>query len=177
MRITLCEGGSLRTARRLFRSEGLRLTVRYGRIYTICAVECRQPNTLAQRRARDVFRRANEAAIEEMRSVVGRLRWAAVARRAGYKSGIGACRAYHVRRLRAEMERRGEERISMLRMRAVEYVSGEKCGEEKGGWYARCWNGIFERRESVGIRVSMHDVGAGVRAPTGGDVWERARSA
>lgn len=102
MKITLRDNASLRTVRRLMRPSGVRLTVRYGSVYTVQAVRQRQPNSAAQRKARAVFAEANSLAVEELRSDERRTYWARRARETGYRTAIGACRAEYVRRLREE---------------------------------------------------------------------------
>ena len=75
MKITLRDNASLRTVRRLMRPSGVRLTVRYGSVYTVQAVRQRQPNSAAQRKARAVFAEANSLAVEELRSDERRTYW------------------------------------------------------------------------------------------------------
>lgn len=96
----------MKGARRMFGRSGYRLTVRYGRIYTICATEQRQPNTAAQREARATFAEANRRAISELQSEARREYWTEKARQRGYKTAIGACRAYHIGMVREEHEAR-----------------------------------------------------------------------
>lgn len=96
----------MKGARRLFGRSGYRLTVRYGRIYTICATEQRQPNTAAQREARAIFAEANRRAVSELQSEARREYWKEQAQREGYKTAIGACRAYHIGMVREEHEAR-----------------------------------------------------------------------
>ena len=66
MKLGLVSMGYLPYVRRRMRKSGLRLSVRWGNVYTIEAVECVQPETEAQLRARDVMARASAAANEEM---------------------------------------------------------------------------------------------------------------
>ena len=96
----------MKGARRLFGRSGYRLTVRYGQIYTICATEQRQPNTAAQREARAIFAEANRRAVSELQSEARREYWTEKARQRGYKTAIGACRAYHIGMVREEHEAR-----------------------------------------------------------------------
>lgn len=96
----------MKGARRLFVRSGYRLTVRYGRIYTICATGQRQPNTAAQREARAIFAEANRRAVSELQSEARREYWTEKARQRGYKTAIGACRAYHIGMVREEHEAR-----------------------------------------------------------------------
>lgn len=96
----------MKGARRMFGRSGYRLTVRYGRIYTICATEQQQPNTAAQREARAIFAEANRRAVSELQSEARREYWTEKARQRGYKTAIGACRAYHISMVREEYEAR-----------------------------------------------------------------------
>ena len=59
MKLILHPRASLRTARRLIRPSGYRLTVRFGVVYTVRAVPQRQPHTPAQLTARAIFAEAN----------------------------------------------------------------------------------------------------------------------
>ena len=100
MKLTLQPHASLRTARRLIRPSGYRLTVRYGAVYTLRIIPQRQPHTPAQLTARAVFAEANRLAVNELKNTEHRAYWQREALRLGYRTAIGACRAYHVRRLR-----------------------------------------------------------------------------
>ena len=100
MKLTLHPHASLRTARRLIRPSGYRLTVRYGAVYTLRIVPQRQPHTPAQLTARAIFAKANRLAVNELKNTEHRAYWQREALRLGYRTAIGACRAYHVRRLR-----------------------------------------------------------------------------
>ena len=100
------------------RRSGLRLTVRWGNVYTIEAVECVQPETEAQLRARDVMARASEAAKKEMGDPERRLYWDCHAAEMGYKTARGACVAHHIRRIKAEEEAEQCRRRSMVALRA-----------------------------------------------------------
>ena len=94
------EAYGLRTARRLIRPSGYRLTVRFGAVYTLRIVPQRQPHTPAQLTARAIFAEANRLAVNELKNTEHRAYWQREALRLGYRTAIGACRAYHVRRLR-----------------------------------------------------------------------------
>ena len=82
------------------RKAGIRLTVRWGKVYTVMAAETRQPDSAAQLRAREVLAQASEAAKKELADPERRLYWTTHAAEMGYKTARGACVAYHVRRLR-----------------------------------------------------------------------------
>ncbi len=131
MRIELASMGWLPYVRRRMRKSGLRLTVRWGRVYTVAAVEARQPDSEAQLRARDVLARASEAAREELRDAERRLYWDTHAAEMGYKMARGACVAHHVRRLKEEMsETRTEERREVSRA-VTEGMSNEERRRER----------------------------------------------
>ena len=116
MKLGLVSMGYLPYVRRRMRKSGLRLTVRWGKIYTVAAVEITQPETEAQLRARDVLARASEAAKREMNDPERRLYWTMHAAEMGYKTARGACVAHHVRRLKEEEA--AQQRQSMEALRA-----------------------------------------------------------
>ena len=116
MKLGLVSMGYLPYVRRRMRRSGLRLSVRWGKIYTVAAVECVQPETEAQLRARDVLARASEAAKREMNDPERRLYWTMHAAEMGYKTARGACVAHHVRRLKEEEA--AQQRRSMEALRA-----------------------------------------------------------
>ena len=118
MKLGLVSMGYLPYVRRRMRRSGLRLTVRWGKIYTVAAVECVQPETEAQLRARDVLARASEAAKREMNDPERRLYWTTHAAELGYKTARGACVAHHVRRIKAEEAAEEARRRSMEALRA-----------------------------------------------------------
>ena len=118
MKLGLVSMGYLPYVRRRMRKSGLRLTVRWGNVYTIEAVECAQPETEAQLRARDVMARASEAAKREMCDPERRLYWMTHAAEMGYKTARGACVAYHVRRIKAEEASEDARKRSMEVLRA-----------------------------------------------------------
>ena len=100
MRIELVSMGYVQFVRRRMRREGLRITVRWGQVYTMGARTGTQPDSEAQMRARGVLARASEEAKREMEDEEKRLYWTTHAAEMGYKTARGACVAYHVRRLR-----------------------------------------------------------------------------
>ena len=118
MKLGLVSMGYLPYVRRRMRRSGLRLTVRWGNVYTIEAVECVQPETEAQLRARDVLARASEAAKREMGDPERRLYWDSHAAELGYKTARGACVAHHIRRIKAEEESEQRRQRSMEALRA-----------------------------------------------------------
>ena len=117
MKLGLVSMGYLPYVRRRMRRSGLRLTVRWGKVYTVEAVEIRQPETEAQLRARDVMARASAAAKREMTDPERRLYWDSHAAGLGYKTARGACVAHHVKRIKAEEEAERQRR-SMEDLRA-----------------------------------------------------------
>ena len=118
MKLGLVSMGYLPYVRRRMRKSGLRLTVRWGKIYTVAAVEITQPETEAQLRVRDVMARASEAAREEMCDPERRLYWDSHAAEMGYKTARGACVAHHIRRIKAEEESEQRRQRSMEALRA-----------------------------------------------------------
>ena len=121
MKLGLVSMGYLPYVRRRMRRSGLRLTVRWGEVYTVEAVEIRQPETEAQLRARDVMARASAAAKREMTDPERRLYWDSHAAELGYKTARGACVAHHVRRIKAEEEAERQRRsMEVLRAWAEE---------------------------------------------------------
>ncbi len=97
--------------RRRMRREGMRITVRWGRVYTMGARTGRQPDSEAQMRARGILARASEAAKREMEDEARRLYWTEHAAEMGYRTARGACVAHHVRLLR---EMPTEEAVAAL---------------------------------------------------------------
>ena len=121
MKLGLVSMGYLPYVRRRMRRSGLRLTVRWGKVYTVEAVEIRQPETEAQLRARDVMARASAAAKREMTDPERRLYWMTHAAELGYKTARGACVAHHVKRIKAEEEAERQRRsMEVLRAWAEE---------------------------------------------------------
>ena len=118
MKLGLVSMGYLPYVRRRMRKSGLRLSVRWGKIYTVAAVEITQPETEAQLRARDVMARASAAAREEMCDPERRLYWMTHAAELGYKTARGACVAHHIRRIKAEELAEQCRRRSMEALRA-----------------------------------------------------------
>ena len=104
MKIELVSMGWLPYVRRRMRKAGIRLTVRWGKVYTVMAAETRQPDSAAQLRAREVLARASEAAKKELADPERRQYWTMNAAEMGYKTVRGACVAYHVRRLKEEAQ-------------------------------------------------------------------------
>ena len=116
MKLGLVSMGYLPYVRRRMRRSGLRLTVRWGKVYTVAAVETTQPETEAQLRARDVLARASEAAKREMNDPERRLYWTTHAAEMGYKTARGACVAHHIRRFKEEEA--AQQRRSMEALKA-----------------------------------------------------------
>ena len=104
--------------RRRMRHTGLRVTVRWGKVYTIDAVEIRQPDSEAQLRMRALMARASVLAKRELENGERRLYWDTHAAEMGYKTGRGACVAYYMRRLRAEAVLREDDVERMRRVAA-----------------------------------------------------------
>ena len=128
MRIELVSMGYVRYVRRRMRGSGLRLSVRWGRVYTVRDVSGSQPDSEAQLRSRSVLAMASARAKVEMAVAERRLYWDTHAAEMGYKTGRGACVAYHVRCLMREatrpdeverMRRVAEERRARRRERQV----------------------------------------------------------
>ncbi len=153
----------MKGARRLFGRSGYRLTVRYGRIYTICATEQRQPNSAAQRMARTIFAEANRLAVNELQNAERREHWEEEAHRRGYKTAIGACRAYYVGRLREAQEKaksaRKERSRPTIRAAETREARGERMqagmtvrrrmhGRTRG-WAAQTHRSTSQKRSST----------------------------
>ena len=111
--------GYVQFVRRRMRREGLRITVRWGRLYTIEAVETRQPDSEAQLRARGMLARASAMAKRELENPERRLYWDCHAAEMGYKTGRGACVAHYIKRLKALDALRVED-VERMRRRAAE---------------------------------------------------------
>ena len=108
MRLGLVSMGYVPYVRRRMRRAGLRVTVRWGRLYTIEAVEIRQPDSEAQLRARGVLARASAMAKRELENA-----------EMGYRTGRGACVAHYIKRLKA-LDALREEDVERMRRRAAE---------------------------------------------------------
>lgn len=89
MKITLVSDQFLPRARRQMRQYGIRLTVRYGNIYTMRAVKPHQPDTEAQLAMRSIMAQASSLAKNEMANPERRQYWAAQAAILGYKTPRG----------------------------------------------------------------------------------------
>ncbi len=116
MELGLVSLGYVPYVRRRMRPSGLRITVRWGRVYTICPVEIRQPDSEAQLRVRALMSRASALAKRELQSPDRRLYWDTHAAEMGYKTARGACVAYYMRRLRAEAALREDDMERMRRL-------------------------------------------------------------
>ena len=119
MRLGLVSMGYVPYVRRRMRRAGVRVTVRWGRLYTIEAVEIRQPDSEAQLRARGVLARASAMAKRELENPERRLYWDCHAAEMGYKTGRGACVAHYIKRLKA-LDALREEDVERMRRRAAE---------------------------------------------------------
>ena len=119
MRLGLVSMGYVPYVRRRMRRAGLRVTVRWGRLYTIEDVEIRQPDSEAQLRARGVLARASAMAKRELENPERRLYWDCHAAEMGYKTGRGACVAHYIKRLKA-LDALREEDVERMRRRAAE---------------------------------------------------------
>lgn len=110
-RIVLSEGVTLRGARRMITKRGgsFRITQRNGRLYTFKKFKCVQPNTEAQIECRELLKRANVLAREDMARDGRREQWEKRAREMGYKTAMGCARAWYVAELKGEVIRRKEE--------------------------------------------------------------------
>lgn len=105
MKIELVSMGWLPYVRRGMRKAGIRLTVRWGKVYTVMATETRQPDSAAQLRAREVLAQASEAAKKELADPERRLYWTMNAAEMGYKTVRGGVCGVSC----AEAERRGAD--------------------------------------------------------------------
>ena len=164
MRLGLVSLGYVPYVRRRMRHTGLRVTVRWGKVYTIDAVEIRQPDSEAQLRMRALMARASALAKRELENGERRLYWDTHAAEMGYKTGRGACVAYYMRRLRAEEELREDDVERMRRVaaerrarqeerrrREMEAMSeGEECVEDEAVMRAfrprSRWAEVVQRR-------------------------------
>ena len=119
MRLGLVSMGYVPYVRRRMRRAGLRITVRWGEVYTVEAVETRQPDSEAQLRARGVLARASAMAKRELENAERRLYWDCHAAEMGYRTGRGACVAHYIKRLKA-LDALREEDVERMRRRAAE---------------------------------------------------------
>ena len=132
-------------------------------MYTVAAVEARQPDSAAQLRARDVLARASEAAGEELRDTERRLYWDTHAAEMGYKTAWGACVAHHARRLKEEMQKARTEGVKYGHKEVIDRVITKKVKPQRGA----------ERQENNGrptadevmrmVAMVMHGIKAGRR--------------
>ena len=99
--ITLSPRGTLIGARRLLSRSGYCLTVRSGRICTKRLTPQTDPRTPAQLSARRLFAEANALAVRALKDPVRKAHWQREAARLGYRTPIGAARAYFVALLRS----------------------------------------------------------------------------
>lgn len=111
MEVVLNDNKNLKQARRALRHSGLRLTVRYGRIYTIKAKEIKQPRTDKQQRNWQVMEKANKLADAELRREGGKEEWEKRARETGYKTARGCVRAYYIKIIKEKMDAKERKEI------------------------------------------------------------------
>lgn len=99
MEIILNDNATVAQARRLFRNKKrsrCRITVRFGRLYTIAYAPAVQPRTMSQCRNWNLFARANARVARDMKNEALASRWRKRARKYGYKTARGAARAYYI---------------------------------------------------------------------------------
>ncbi len=163
MRIDLVSMCYVGFVRRRMRREGMRITVRWGRVYTMGARTGQQPDSEAQMRARGILARASEAAKREMEDEARRLYWTEHAAEMGYRTARGACVAYHVRRLR---EMPTEEAVAALgrdvrrkRMEEMRRLREErrKAQEERRPLYAKVISKRGRARKGVEMLCAMDE--------------------
>lgn len=117
MEIILNDNATVAQARRLFRNKKrsrCRITVRFGRLYTIAYAPAVQPRTMSQCRNWNLFARANARVARDMKNASMASRWRKRARKYGYKTARGAARAYYIAMFQKQKDRRqrvGAERI------------------------------------------------------------------
>lgn len=103
-RIVLKDGVTLKGARRMMTKHGgsFRITKRNGKLYTFKKFKCKQPNTAAQIECREMLRKANERAREDMTREGRREYWAKKAEEMGYKTAMGCARAWYIAEMKGK---------------------------------------------------------------------------
>lgn len=100
MEVVIKDGYSLKQGRRALRHSNYRLTVRYGRVYTIKANDGRQPDSKRQLECRDLLMKANVMAKDDIARKGRKKYWERMAQKSGYKTAIGCARAYYIKVLK-----------------------------------------------------------------------------
>ncbi|MCQ2229382.1 MAG: hypothetical protein MJZ13_06510 [Bacteroidales bacterium] len=111
-RIVLKDGVTLKGARRMMTKHGgsFRITKRNGKLFTFKKFKCKQPNTAAQVECREMLRKANERAREDMVREGRREYWAKKAEEMGYKTAMGCARAWYIAEMKGNMLKKKEEK-------------------------------------------------------------------
>lgn len=100
MEVVIKDGYSLKQGRRALRHSNYRLTVRYGRVYTIKANDGRQPDSKRQLECRDLLMKANVMAKDDIARKGRKKYWERMAQKSGYKTAMGCARAYYIKVLK-----------------------------------------------------------------------------
>lgn len=113
-RIILHDGVTLKGARRIITMRGgdFRITRRFGSLYTFKKFKCKQPNSEKQMECRDLLRRSNEMAREDMAREGRRDYWERMAKERGYKTAVGCARAWFISVLKREMEEKSDKKTN-----------------------------------------------------------------
>lgn len=159
-RIELEEGMTLKGARRIMSKRGgaFRITKRRGRLYTFKKFKCVQPNTEAQVECREMLKRANEMAREDLAREGRREYWKNRAEEMGYKTAVGCARAWYMAKLRGrvlmEKERGDEVGDDVSETRAVTEVR-KSDGGVRIIRIERAWKKVRKKRKRVDESVSL----------------------
>lgn len=110
-RIVLKDGVTLKGARRMMTKHGgsFRITKRNGRLYTFKKFKCVQPNTAAQMECRELLKRANKMAREDIKKTGRKEYWEKKACEMGYKTAMGCARAWYIAELKGMALRKRDE--------------------------------------------------------------------
>lgn len=97
---------TLKGARRMLTMNGgsFRITRRNGKLYTIRIAKSKQPNTEKQLECRELLKRANEMAREDLVKAGRKKYWEDMARKKGYKTAIGCARAWYIAWMKGEVD-------------------------------------------------------------------------
>lgn len=100
MRLTLAENTTIKQARKAVRCSGFRLTVRNGCIYTIRAVDIKQPRSEKQQKNWEIMTEATRMADRDLKESAGKRYWMRRAKEEGYKTARGCARAYYIKMIK-----------------------------------------------------------------------------
>lgn len=123
LRVLIEEGKEKILQKKLRKSTQYRLAYRNGKYYIIRYKQVEQPNTIKQVINKTLFAKANKMAIQDMQKEGRANYWRRRARRKGYKTSMGAARAYYIEILRKRDARHSAQKIET---KVIEVLSAKQ---------------------------------------------------